>query len=251
MLKTDSSSKVFNLSRVGGLVQLRVLLMIIVVLMFSGCLGQLLWHQDRYIKYKVAKGDTLVDLSRRFAVTEAEIEAMNPALQGDLVAGGVIVIPCSSETDVCERWIEAMSPNKYSELSAAVREYLGKLLLPVRGVRSSRFGWRKGRFHEGLDIAAASGTKIRAAHAGEVCYEGHGMRGYGNVIALCNGTIMTVYAHNRRNRVSAGQQVRVGQVIAEVGSTGRSTNPHLHFEVRVRNRDGKYMAVDPEAFIEP
>ncbi len=102
---------------------------------------------------------------------------------------------------------------------------------PTAGVITSGFGWRWGRMHQGLDIAAASGTPIYAAARGVVTYAGWS-GGYGNLVEIAHtdGSI-TRYGHNRRNLVRKGQRVNQGEQIAEMGSTGRSTGPHLHFEV--------------------
>jgi murein DD-endopeptidase MepM/ murein hydrolase activator NlpD len=124
------------------------------------------------------------------------------------------------------------------------------LSVPVTGTLSSGYGWRhdpitgERRFHDGADIAAPSGTSIRAVLPGKVTFSGI-KKGYGNVIILKHdGNVSTLYAHNSRNLAPVGALVEAGSVIAEVGSTGRSTGPHLHFEVR---RDGK--AVDPLALL--
>lgn len=107
---------------------------------------------------------------------------------------------------------------------------------PLLGRLSSRFGWRGGHPHEGIDLRTDPGTPIRAAAAGRVKYVGR-QRGYGRLVILTHGgALETVYAHNRRNRVTRGARVERGQVIAEVGSSGNATAPHLHFEVRVRGR---------------
>jgi murein DD-endopeptidase MepM/ murein hydrolase activator NlpD len=108
-------------------------------------------------------------------------------------------------------------------------------LWPVSGSVNSGFGPRGSSFHDGLDIAAPEGTPIRAVEAGEVIYS-HQMRGYGNmVIVRHDGGIVSVYAHNQINLVREGQQVARGEIIARVGSTGRVTAPHLHFEIRKNN----------------
>ena len=87
-----------------------------------------------------------------------------------------------------------------------------------------------------MDIAAKAGTPIVAARSGRVIFSGR-LGGYGNVVILRHsGDYETVYAHNRKNRVKKGQKVREGEKIAEVGSTGKSTGPHLHFEVRHENQ---------------
>jgi murein DD-endopeptidase MepM/ murein hydrolase activator NlpD len=103
---------------------------------------------------------------------------------------------------------------------------------PVRGRLSSRFGRRRGKPHEGIDVAAARGTAIYAAEAGRVIHSGR-MRGYGNVVIVKHaGVYRTIYAHASRLLVRKGQFVERGQKIAEVGTTGRSSGPHLHFEIR-------------------
>ena len=107
---------------------------------------------------------------------------------------------------------------------------------PVRGRLSSRFGSRKGRAHECVDIAARNGTPIRAAEAGRVIHSGWGLGSYGRVVIVKHaGKYSTVYAHNRKNRVSVGEFVERGQVIAQVGKSGNASGPHVHFEIR-RNR---------------
>ena len=103
------------------------------------------------------------------------------------------------------------------------------LIWPTQGVLSQ--GFRKYQ-HEGIDIAGAKGTPILAAAAGTVVKAGWDNWGLGNFIEIkhLNGSV-TIYGHNRRLLVIKGQQVKQGQIIAEIGSTGNSTAPHLHFEV--------------------
>lgn len=102
---------------------------------------------------------------------------------------------------------------------------------------SSSFGPRGRRHHDGIDIPAPRGTPIVAADTGVVIYSDNGIRGYGNMIVLAHGDdIFTVYAHNRKNKVRKGDRVEKGEGIAEIGNTGRSTGPHLHFEIRVKNK---------------
>ena len=104
---------------------------------------------------------------------------------------------------------------------------------PVRGRLSSKFGWRNGRKHEGIDIPAKRGTPIYAAEAGRVIHSGDGLGDYGQVVILKHvGRYSTVYAHNRRNRVKKGEFVEKGDLIGEVGTSGNASGPHVHFEVR-------------------
>ncbi|MCL2216891.1 MAG: peptidoglycan DD-metalloendopeptidase family protein [Defluviitaleaceae bacterium] len=113
-------------------------------------------------------------------------------------------------------------------------------LWPIRGSISSGFGWRRNpmggsgsEHHDGVDIPARTGTPIRAAGGGTVTFAGW-RNGYGNTVIIDHGSgISTLYAHNTRNSVSVGQEVARGDIIAYVGSTGRSTGPHLHYEVHV------------------
>jgi len=107
-----------------------------------------------------------------------------------------------------------------------------RLIRPINGRITSYFGSRYGRKHDGIDIAARSGQPILSAADGTVVFSGW-RSGYGRTIVIQhNRRLKTVYAHNSRNLVRKGEKVRQGQVIALVGSSGRSTGPHLHFEVR-------------------
>ena len=114
-----------------------------------------------------------------------------------------------------------------------VRRGSGRLIWPVNGAFTSPFGMRWGRLHAGIDIAAPTGTPIRAADSGSVRLAGT-MGGYGNYTCIQHtGSLSTCYAHQSSIGVSTGQGVRQGQVIGTVGNTGNSTGPHLHFETRI------------------
>lgn len=120
---------------------------------------------------------------------------------------------------------------------------------PLEGRLSSPFGWRNiavngNRFHAGVDIVANSGTPVAAARDGLVTRAGW-WGTYGNVVVLDHGDgSETRYAHLSRVTVAAGDAVRQGDVVGAVGSTGASTGPHLHFELRF---DGR--AVDPLQYL--
>jgi murein DD-endopeptidase MepM/ murein hydrolase activator NlpD len=115
---------------------------------------------------------------------------------------------------------------------------------PVNGPVTSGYAMRWGRLHQGIDIAAGSGTPIWAAASGTVIYAGW-LGGYGNLVVLDHGNgLATAYAHASANLVSVGQSVAQGETISLVGSTGHSTGPHLHFEVRVNG-----VAVDPLLYL--
>lgn len=118
------------------------------------------------------------------------------------------------------------------------------LIWPVDGVVVSGFGLRWGQMHEGIDIAASSGTPIRAAAAGTVIHSGW-LGGYGNLVVVDHGNgLATAYAHASAILVGVGVQVSQGETVALVGSTGNSSGPHLHFEVRVNG-----VAVDPLLYL--
>ncbi len=123
-------------------------------------------------------------------------------------------------------------------------------ILPSHGPISSKFGERlhplTGRwgFHKGIDIAAPEGFPVRAIRDGRIIFSGY-REGYGNLVVIDHGGgLITRYAHNRRNLVREGDSVKAGDIIAEVGSSGLSTGPHLHLEVL---SDGK--PVDPERYL--
>ena len=118
------------------------------------------------------------------------------------------------------------------------------LIWPVNAPITSPFGWRWGRLHEGIDLGAAYGSPIAAAAAGVVIYAGW-EGGYGNLVVIDHGGgLATAYGHQSRIAVSVGQSVSQGETIGYVGSTGHSTGPHLHFEVRVNGQ-----AVDPLGYL--
>lgn len=104
---------------------------------------------------------------------------------------------------------------------------------PAEGTISSKFGRRWGRMHKGIDIAGPVGTPINAAADGTVVVAGWQSGGYGNLVEIRHGDGTTTrYGHNSQLSVTVGQTVRQGQQVARMGSTGRSTGSHLHFEIR-------------------
>ena len=117
------------------------------------------------------------------------------------------------------------------------------LIKPISGIITTRFGSR-GYGHRGLDVAAPSGTPIKAAAGGTVTTAGWN-NSYGYMVIVSHGNgVQTVYAHCSQLLSSVGQSVAQGQVIGKVGSTGYSTGPHLHFEIRVNG-----VLQDPQNYI--
>lgn len=119
--------------------------------------------------------------------------------------------------------------------SASAKANIGiSFIKPTAGVVSSRYGSRWGKTHKGLDIAASTGTSIKAAASGTVTTAGWNSGGYGYLIVISHGNgVQTYYGHCSSILVKEGQTVSQGDVIGKVGSTGRSTGSHLHFEIRV------------------
>lgn len=168
-------------------------------------------------------------VARSHGVTLDELKRHNP--DKSLAAGEWVFIP--SKVGIVYFLRDTYVVEDYQDLGR------GRFLWPVPHFYkvSSNFGPRGRRHHDGIDIPAPKGTPIVSVDEGIVIYSDNGIRGYGNMIVISHGDdTFTVYAHNRVNKVDKGDRVSRGQLIAEVGNTGRSTGPHLHFEIRVKNK---------------
>jgi murein DD-endopeptidase MepM/ murein hydrolase activator NlpD len=131
-----------------------------------------------------------------------------------------------------------------SQSGSPVQPSSSGFIWPVSGPVTSGFGWRWGRMHEGIDIAVPSGTPVHASASGRVIYAGW-LGGYGNLVVIDHGGgIATAYGHNTSIVAGYGSGVSQGQVVAYSGSTGHSTGPHVHFEVRVNGSP-----VDPMGYL--
>ncbi len=152
----------------------------------------------------------------RVAAEEARLAAQRAA---DLAAGRVPE--------------EAAVNRAEAQLLSAPATSVSSLIWPVQGVMTSGFGPRWGRQHNGIDLAANTGTNVIAAGAGQVISAGFN-GGFGNLVLIDHGGgLVTAYAHLNAINVRSGQQVTAGNSVGTVGSTGNSTGPHLHFETRV------------------
>lgn len=150
-----------------------------------------------------------------------------PSLSAEIIASGGRDIQVSSSNDIPDN----VSVNDYTLNQ--------KMILPLKGKITSPFGVRSHpisgdlRFHAGIDIAADTGKNIYSAFDGRVVASGYD-EWNGNFLKIKHdNNIMTVYCHCEKLNVEKGQQIRAGEVIATVGSTGSSTGPHLHFELRI------------------
>jgi len=140
-------------------------------------------------------------------------------------------------SDITSPQAKSVSYNKHAIKIPALEEVRyakGIMHWPLREVKvTSRYGQRGSEFHEGVDLHAHLGTAVYAADAGVVLYSGTQIRGYGKLVILKHkGGWSTIYAHNSRLFVRAGQKIQRGQRISLSGNTGRSSGPHLHFEIR-------------------
>ena len=193
--------------------------------------GQVLMLPGTAIPYRVERGETLGLIAMRFGCSEVKLAEMNELRDPDhVLAGQNILIPAGQGGG--DRQVAGGLP-------------LQQFAWPVIGWISSPYGMRGNAMHEGLDIAADQGQPVRAVKDGRVVFAGP--RGtYGNTVIIDHGNgLRTLYAHNSRLLVSEGEQVAAGSRIALVGSTGRSTGPHLHFEVLINGTP-----VDPALCLE-
>lgn len=172
--------------------------------------------------------------------------------------GGPAVKPQAAEIDSVLDTLKNVAEvreQSLEELKGALTELNARLAVtpsiwPAEGDVTSRFGWRQSPwgmgsdFHPGIDIANHYGAPVVAAADGEVIYSGW-IGGYGKTVEIRHGNgISTLYGHNSELAVSVGQYVKKGQLIAYMGSTGISTGPHVHYEVRVNDT-----AVNPAKFL--
>lgn len=159
----------------------------------------------------VERGETLYTISKAYGVSLEEIEKTNAIENSSQISPGQRIIIPGHKASV--------------------------LLWPLEGKISSPFG-RRGLlgYHPGIDIPAHKGTPIRAAADGLVIVSAgnlDGYSGYGKIVIVEHGDgVKTIYAHNRKNLVIAGECVKTGEIIAEVGSSGDASGSHLHFEIR-------------------
>lgn len=208
---------------------LRLLLagLVLASLFGSGCASD---RGEEGFVYTVREGDSLYAIGRRVGVHHETLRRANRIEDPTrLQIGTRIWVPGKRGSVQSER-----SHARSNARGEAVREARLKFGWPLKGRLTSRFGMRNGRPHEGIDVAAPRGTPVRAAEAGKVIHSGR-LGSYGRVVILKHaGHYRTVYAHAQRTVVTRGEFVEQGQKIATVGSTGRSTGYHLHFEVRRR-----------------
>jgi murein DD-endopeptidase MepM/ murein hydrolase activator NlpD len=180
----------------------------------------------------VVAGETSGAIAEQAGIPLDDFLEINGLKRGEALAPGRTLFILGKPT--VQNTASEAAPAPMVSANPAPGKSTAPLRWPVTAPRlTSAFGTRWGKNHEGIDMAAPTGTPVFAAAAGDVIYAGDHVRGYGNMVVVNHGgDLVTVYAHNSLLLVRTGDRVAVGQEIARVGDTGRSTAPHLHFEVR-------------------
>jgi lipoprotein NlpD len=209
------------------------------------------------VVHVVKRGETVYRIARAYGIDPADLMETNgitdpravsagaelfvPGAQETVDAGGAAdATPTPASSSSADRTASPAASGAPAPLPGGPRP-LGKgpsavLAWPLKGVLYGRYGVRAGQRHDGIDIAAPEGAPVGAAADGTVLYAGE-QPAYGAVVILKHeGGLVTLYAHNAKVLVREGERVRRGDPIARVGQTGRTTGPHLHFEVREGTR---------------
>lgn len=175
--------------------------------------------------YQIRPGDTLISIARQLNVDYLELQKYNHVPDASKIYIGMeLTIPGAAAAPV--------------PLSTA------RFIWPVEGTITSKYGQRDSGWHDGLDLSVPVGKNVVAAASGTVTKSGWGT-GYGYMVIIKHADgYETLYAHNSKLMVKVGDAVKTGQVVALSGNTGRSTGPHLHFEVRIHGK-----TVDPLLYL--
>jgi murein DD-endopeptidase MepM/ murein hydrolase activator NlpD len=193
----------------------------------------------------VEKGETLYRIAKAYGIDPRELMEANGISDPRALAPGQELFVPGAPRPVD---VPPLAAGSASGSSGAARDQeallprkggTGALQWPVKGVLYRGFGVKQGQRHDGIDLSAPEGTPVRAAAAGEVIYVGT-QSGYGLIVIVRHaGGLITLYAHNSEVLVKDGDRVDAGTPVAKVGQTGRTSGPHLHFEVRdgTRPRD--------------
>lgn len=196
------------------------------------------------VKHIVKSGDTISKIASKYEAESEDIFIFNGIDSKDILKQGDIIFVPNGIIKTATTKSNISGKSSSSVLSSNTRAPTGYYLRPAQGIVTSKYGPRTGGFHYGVDIGNKRGTPIIAAASGKVvktlsyCVEGKSSCGgrYGNYVEILhsNGT-KTMYAHLSKVSVSVGQSVSQGQQIGTMGSTGRSTGSHLHFEIQNSN----------------
>lgn len=212
------------------------------------------------VTHVVRKGETIYRIARAYGVDPADLLEVNGIVDPHQVAvGAELFVPGAGRVVDLEETTGPQAPaparpapatgparpappapagrgTSISGADPSAPRAGARLAWPLQGVLYGRYGVRSGRRHDGIDLAAPEGTPIGAAAAGTVIYAGE-QSGYGSIVILRHADgLVTLYAHCSELLVEEGQEVRRGEPVARVGQTGRTSGPHLHFEVREGTR---------------
>lgn len=258
-------------------------MMLLGSLSLSGCNTSALYQDELYNppvywgRHVVQRGETLYSIAWRYGRDYRELgnangigppwhlkagQVLRLDLRGKVVAGGQTKKNSKVAASTTRRpaTVAVPRPTPESAPRPAITRKTGKQTpLASRTQTVARVNWRwphlgtviakyssSGKVNKGIDIAGRAGDAVRAAASGNVVYAGNGLLGYGNLIIVNhNEHYLSAYAHNRKILVQEGEDVKAGQVIAELGSSG-AERPKLHFEIR---KDGN--PVNPAHYLPP
>ena len=208
-------------------------------LFFSACQGFKFdpWPESPYgIHHTVQKGQTLYQIAQTYGLDIEIVRRANHIRDASKIkVGDRLWIPGARRVLQIPKNTTPLRTEKprIAKKQSLNQPRKGIFIWPAKGTLTSGFGKRNGRKHEGIDIAGPKGTAIYSAAAGKVVFSGWGPTGYGKMVIVKHAHhLTTVYAHNSKILVKKGMYVKQGQKISLMGSTGRSTGPHLHFEIR-------------------
>ncbi|GIX07277.1 MAG: hypothetical protein KatS3mg115_1680 [Candidatus Poribacteria bacterium] len=187
------------------------------------------------VLYVVQRHDTLEDIALRYRVPIKTIQETNGIENPNRIwVGQELFLPNAQ--------IPRVLPGSSAQPERFIRPVSGRVSSPF-GMRTHPISGRR-TMHQGIDFASGAGARVVAARSGRVIYAGR-LGGYGNLVVIDHGGgVTTRYAHLQRIVVRRGQRVRQGATLGYTGSTGYSTGPHLHFEIRINDR-----AVDPARYL--
>lgn len=229
----------------------------------TGRLATYVEPDQRILTHTVAKGQTLYRIARAYELSVEELMDANRIDDPrELKVGEVLYLPGAKERrpvpeydapepeaaprPQAERSKPEVKEKPKPQKAVRVGRGTGVLQWPLRGVLYARFGKKGKEPHDGIDLSAPAGLPVKTAAPGQVIFAGE-QKGYGLIVIVEHESgLITLYAHNRDLRVKTGQKVREGQTVATVGDSGRTSGPHLHFEVR---KDG--VPVDPLEYLGP
>jgi len=204
-------------------------------------------HLERKGVYHVVeKHQTLYRICKTYGVDINEVARVNGITDRRKIREGQrIFIPGAKKVQKVEVYIDDVVAEPAEKEREKVAYKKLNFIWPVEGKIADAFNETESKRHQGIDISSPLGVPIRASSSGTVIYSSNTIKGYGNLIILRHSEeFVTVYAHNQVNLVEEGSWVERGQIIGKVGQTGRTSGPHLHFEIRKNNK-----AIDPLLFL--